>query len=224
METMKFNIPYLKRWANTIFNEGESYNYYDNTKPIDWNIDRFALWFFENVVDDANVANSFTEKVFGVPNGTKLNSMFSQNDGSGFNGDRYWKRFGSSKSALCDVWCALKPKLGGKHNSFDSALSGANESKKPIDNRKLVESAIRKIVKKVLIESEQKYVRFDSHRSRDKAERILGSLPRAKASFRHNGHFYPMDDEQISKLSSIKSGITVVNKLPGNLDDWMNSR
>ena len=100
----------------------------------------------------------------------------------------------------------------------------SNESKKSLDNQKLVESAIRKIVKKVLIENEQKYVRFDSHRSREKAERILGSLPRAKASFRHNGHFYPMDDEQISKLSSIKSGIKVVNKLPGNPDDWMNSR
>lgn len=224
MEMIKFNIPYLKKWANTIFNEGESNNQYDNSKPIDWNIDQFAGWFFGNAVDGANVANSFTEKVFGVPKGTKLNGLFAQNDGSGFNGDRYWKRFGSSKSALYDVWGALKPKLGGKHNSFDPALSTANESKKPTNKKKLIESAIRKIVKKVLIENEQKYVRFDSHRFRDKAERILGSLPRAKASFRHNGPFYPMDGEQISKLSSIKSGIKVVNKLPGNPDDWMNSR
>lgn len=94
----------------------------------------------------------------------------------------------------------------------------SNESKR--NSIKLVESIIRKI----LSESEQKWVRFDSHRSRDKAERILGSLPKAKASFRHNGHYYPLDDDQISKLSSIKSGVKIANKLPGDPDDWMNAR
>jgi len=111
---IKFNIPYLKKWANTVFNPGKSDNYFDNTKPINWGIDDFASWFLRYGVNYSNEANTFTKKVFGIPVGTKLTFLFAENDGSGLNGNKYWKRFGSTKSALYDVWEHLKPKLASQ--------------------------------------------------------------------------------------------------------------
>lgn len=97
---------------------------------------------------------------------------------------------------------------------------------------KLVESVISKIVMKVLMEQEtydalinrmqksSKFVKFASHRAREKAERILGTLPKYRFySLWYEGQYYPMDEKSISKILDI-SGVQVVNKLPKDLSKW----
>ena len=124
MNKLKFNIPYLKKWAKTIINKSETYSEYDNKMPIDWNINHFSNWFIDHAVNHGTTANSFTEKVFGIPSGTKLIDFFEtkENAGSGLNGNRYWNKYGSIKSALYDVWEFLKPKLAGNKNESNTPI------------------------------------------------------------------------------------------------------
>jgi len=114
MNKMKLNYPYLKKWMGTVVNKGESFSEYDNKPPSKWDESMFSNWFLDNAVDHSNTANQFTEKIFGIPKGTKLISFFEtkENAGSGFNGNKNWNRFGSIKSALYDVWAEIKRKSG----------------------------------------------------------------------------------------------------------------
>ncbi len=57
------------------------------------------------------------------------------------------------------------------------------------------------LIKKMI---KEEWVSFGSHRTHEKAERILGQLPKAKTSFRHKGQYYELDSEQISKIKNLK--------------------
>ena len=65
-----------------------------------------------------------------------------------------------------------------------------------------------------------RYVAFMSHRSMEKATRVLGELPKYRFySFYYDNQYYPMDEDSISKISDI-NGVRVVNKLPKDSSKW----
>ena len=63
------------------------------------------------------------------------------------------------------------------------------------------------------------FVKITSHRSRDRLESVLGYVPCAYFSFRKDGEWYEIPDEQSQKVLRIK-GI-VKSKLPkGAMKCW----
>jgi len=63
------------------------------------------------------------------------------------------------------------------------------------------------------------YAVFGSHRSREKAERMLGKLPNPLFNFRKNGHYYPISEDDAEKIKGIV-GVKIHTKLAGNPNDW----
>jgi len=136
MNKMKLNYPYLKKWMGTIINKGESFSEYDNKPPSMWDESMFSNWFLDNAVDHSNTANQFTEKIFGIPKGTKLISFFETKDnpGSGFNGNKNWNRFGSIKSALYDVWAEIKRNTGSVKSEGKLPMTNIQKVKRMIQS------------------------------------------------------------------------------------------
>ena len=90
-------------------------------------------------------------------------------------------------------------------------------------NESNIQKVKRMIREAILKEDQTKWVSFGSHKSLDKAERILGQLPKGKGSFRHEGQFYPLTDSQIEQIKQLPM-VKIKDKLPGNPDEWVNLR
>jgi hypothetical protein len=111
MEADELIIDYrfLKKWSNIVINKGENNNEYDNKAPIDWDGDNFVSWVSDNLDSKDQIADDDLAKVLGLKKGTNL--LNTLENGSGFNYDKEFKKYGNWRSALYDFWFAVTKKL-----------------------------------------------------------------------------------------------------------------
>ncbi len=108
--SIKPNKSFIKKWSKEVVNPGKSYNVYDGKAPKDWDDDDFVSWVKGNMEGGHTISDRAVLAVSGLPKGVNIIDLLNDN-GSGLNGNKYFKKYDNWRSALYDIWQEIQKKI-----------------------------------------------------------------------------------------------------------------
>lgn len=114
-------------WWTTKVNPNESNSEYDNLEPINWDVDMFSNYCLDQSNSKGELVNKDLIKLIGLPK-SKLTTDYLKENGSGFNNDIEFKKYGTAKSAYYDIFKELKSDYIAKSSKSKTDFISDRES------------------------------------------------------------------------------------------------